>query len=145
MLDVIQGNVFDAPESTIVITVNVVGAMGKGIALTFKERYPDYYDVYRKACLSGEFKIGDLMLLEGIDDKRFILFPTKGHFKYPSKVEWIELGLVKLRDGIRRFYIRDLALPPLGCGNGGLNFESQVNPLLQKYLGPLIIPCRVYL
>lgn len=145
MLSIDNGNVFDASESTIVITVNVVGAMGKGVALEFKKRYPEYYEVYRTACLSGDFKLGDMMLLEGLDDKRFILFPTKGHFKYPSKPEWIEMGLIKLRDGIRRFYIRDLALPPLGCGNGGLDFNKDVLPLLKKYLEPLQTSCRVYI
>lgn len=145
MLTIVNGDLFTTEASTLVITVNTVGAMGKGIALTFKERYPEYYEVYRKACRANEVAVGKMMLLEGIDERRFILFPTKEHFKYPSKLQWIESGLLQLVEYIDRFSITDIALPPLGCGNGKLDFNRQVKPLMEHHLHPLRIPCQVYL
>lgn len=145
MLTITQGDLFTSTESTRIITVNTVGVMGAGVALEFKLRYPEYYSVYRTGCLDETFMTGELMVLEGMDEHRYILFPTKVHFKYPSKIEWIESGLLRLTEVLHRFRVDTLALPPLGCGHGKLNFYQDVHPLLLKHLGSVPTDCRVYL
>ena len=118
----------------IVNTVNCVGVMGKGIALQFKNRWPENYKVYQKACANGEVGPGKMFLFEtgGLVKPNFIInFPTKTQWKAKSRLEYIQDGLVDLIVQIRRLAIRSIALPPLGCGNGGLDWHV-VRPLIEK-------------
>jgi O-acetyl-ADP-ribose deacetylase (regulator of RNase III) len=127
--------VFDSTARTIVNPVNCVGIMGKGLALAVKNRYPEVFDKYVIACHSGNLGIGKLQLVKTAD--RWILnFPTKKHWRGPSKLEFIEAGLKKFVTTYRRRHIAAVAFPQLGCGHGGLKWE-EVEPLMRRFLEAL--------
>lgn len=126
MIQYAQGNLLDAQVESVVNTVNEVGVMGKGIALMFREAFPENYRVYAAACERHEVKVGHMLVTRNNDltGPRFIInFPTKKHWRHPSKMEWIRAGLSDLARVLRREKIRSVALPPLGCGNGGLDWN----------------------
>ncbi|MCC5806196.1 MAG: macro domain-containing protein [Opitutales bacterium] len=134
-----QGNLLESDVEAVVNTVNTVGVMGKGIALMFKERYPEVFKAYAAACKSGEVRTGRMFLTptnELSGPKWVIHFPTKRHWRRPSQMEWIEKVLVDLARVIREKEIQSVALPPLGCGNGGLVW-SEVRERIDSVLGPL--------
>jgi O-acetyl-ADP-ribose deacetylase (regulator of RNase III) len=118
-----QGNLLDADVDALVNTVNTVGIMGKGIALMFKEAFPENYKAYEMACKRGEVRVGKMFVTrrgQMIGPKWIVNFPTKQDWRANSKIEWIEEGLSDLRRLIVELEIRSIALPPLGSGNGGL-------------------------
>jgi O-acetyl-ADP-ribose deacetylase (regulator of RNase III) len=139
MMHFTKGTLLDAKAEAVVNTVNTVGVMGKGIALMFKERFPKNYQEYLVASKSGAVQIGK-MFVSATDElfgpKWVINFPTKKHWRNPSKIEWVREGLEALKEVIREKRITSIAIPPLGCGNGGLNW-SNVRPLIQEYLNDL--------
>ena len=123
----LQGNLLDAPAEALVNTVNTVGVMGKGIALMFKEAFPANFRAYEDACKKKEVQVGHMFVTENptFDGPRWIInFPTKKHWRQPSKLEWIKDGLQDLKSVIRKHNIRSVALPPLGAGNGGLDWSD---------------------
>ena len=132
-----QGNLLDADTEALVNTVNTVGVMGKGIALMFKEAFPENFKIYEDACKTRDVHLGQMLVTERKDlmggPKWIINFPTKGHWRYPSKMEWIENGLEDLRRVVTEKGIKSVAMPPLGSGNGGLNW-SEVRPLIETAL-----------
>jgi O-acetyl-ADP-ribose deacetylase (regulator of RNase III) len=135
MITFTSGNLFDSNAQVLTNTVNTVGVMGAGIALEFKRRHPPMFEDYRRRCDAGQVRPGEPYLWE--DDRVQILnFPTKRDWKNPSRLEDIEAGLRYLAANYRRMGIQSLALPPLGCGLGGLQWQ-QVRPLIERYLGPL--------
>jgi O-acetyl-ADP-ribose deacetylase (regulator of RNase III) len=140
MIRFTQGNLLEAPAEALVNTVNTVGVMGKGIALMFKEAFPENYRLYREACQTKNVKVGRVFATERRDfvggPKWIINFPTKEHWRAPSRIEWIRDGLVDLREFIERHSIRSIALPPLGSGNGGLEWR-EVRPVIEKALASL--------
>lgn len=141
MLSYVSGNLFEAPVQTLVNTVNTVGVMGKGIALTFRQIYPEMFREYRELCERGQLKIGSLYLYR--TESRFVLnFPTKEHWRNPSRLSYIEAGLRAFVAMYEHAGIHSIAFPPLGCGNGELDF-ALVRPLMERYLAPL--PIRVLL
>jgi O-acetyl-ADP-ribose deacetylase (regulator of RNase III) len=139
MIEHARGNLLEAQVDALVNTVNTVGVMGKGIALQFRMAFPKNYDVYKKACARGEVQPGHMFVVPTgeLTVPQFIInFPTKRHWKEKSRLTDIQEGLVDLVRVIREQKIRSLALPPLGCGNGGLEW-AQVKPLIEKALAPL--------
>lgn len=135
----IQGNLLEAHAEALVNTVNTVGVMGKGIALMFKEAFPANFRAYEDACEHKEIRVGRMFVTENrtFEGPRWIInFPTKKHWRQPSKLEWITEGLADLRRVIRENNIRSVALPPLGAGNGGLDWQD-VRPEIQRILGDL--------
>ena len=117
----------------IVNTVNCVGVMGKGIALQFKNKWPENFSAYAAACKAKEVRPGRMFVFDsgGLVKPNFIInFPTKDHWRSASKVEFIREGLVDLVEHIRRLGVRSIAMPPLGCGNGGLDW-SDVRPMIE--------------
>lgn len=125
MIEESKGNLLEADAEAIVNTVNTVGVMGKGIALQFKQAWPGNFKAYAKACKEGEVAPGRMFVYElgGMVNPRFIInFPTKRHWRQKSRIEDIESGLVALVEEIRRQGICSVAVPPLGCGNGGLDW-----------------------
>jgi len=127
--------IFESKSQVITNTVNCHGVMGKGIALEFKSRFPKMFDDYRLRCEREEVKPGVPYLWE--DDGLMILnFPSKNHWKGNSKIEWIEQGFSWIRENYERLGISTLAMPPVGCGNGGL-YWSDVKVLVEKYFGDL--------
>lgn len=134
-----QGNLLEAEVEAVVNTVNTVGVMGRGIALMFKERFPDNFKAYAAACKAGEVRTGRMFVTttgELGGPKWIINFPTKRHWRQPSRLEWIEEGLRDLVRIVREKGIRSVALPPLGCGNGGLEW-SDVQPLIKRAMTDL--------
>ncbi|MBF0112681.1 MAG: macro domain-containing protein [Desulfamplus sp.] len=131
----INGNIFNTTYQTIVNTVNCVGVMGKGIALEFKNRHPDMYQAYLRLCLQKKIKIGMLQLWSR-STPWVLNFPTKDNWKYPSKLEYVERGLVKFAQTYTIKGITSIAFPELGTSAGGLNW-SDVKELMFKYLEPL--------
>lgn len=131
-----RGNLLEAPVDALVNTVNTVGVMGKGIALMFKEAFPENFRAYETACARNEIRIGQMFVTgnTALQGPRWLInFPTKQHWRHPSKLEWIVDGLKDLRRVIEEKKIRSIALPPLGCGNGGLDWND-VRPEIERAL-----------
>lgn len=129
-----RGNLLLADVEAVVNTVNCVGVMGKGIALQFKQAFPDNFRVYEKACKAGEVQIGRMFTFATgqMGNPKFIInFPTKRHWKGMSRIQDIEAGLVALVEEVRRLGVRSIAVPPVGCGNGGLDWK-QIEPRIIK-------------
>ncbi|MCM3737340.1 macro domain-containing protein [Bacillus cytotoxicus] len=138
MLKFTTGNLFEYgyKMDAIVNTVNCVGVMGKGIALEFKKRYPENFNYYEKVCSNKELLPGKmLMFLQNSNGyPRYIVnFPTKNHWRYPSKIEYISDGLDDLVTQIKKHSIQSISIPALGCGNGGLDWED-VKKLIKEKL-----------
>lgn len=124
MLTIIKGNILDDDADALVNPVNCVGVMGKGLALEFKKRFPENFKSYQEECQAGYMRPGKIFvyLHKDGDRKRFIMnFPTKNHWKDPSKLDWIGLGLYHLWSLVYRYPIGSIAFPMLGCGLGGLD------------------------
>lgn len=140
MLNFTTGNLLEAQAQALVNTVNTVGVMGKGIALMFKERFDNNYRQYAAACKAGQVKTGRMFITQPteFDGPRWIInFPTKQHWRSPSKLEWIIEGLQDLRRFLIDNNVKSIAIPPLGSGNGGLNWEK-VKPEIERALNDLI-------
>lgn len=140
----IKGNIFNTKCQTIVNTVNCVGVMGKGIAFVHRLRYPQMYEEYKEHCKNKLIKTGSLWLYTKQKNAPWILsFPTKFHWKYPSKIEWIEQGLQKFVETYERKGITSIAFPLLGTHNGGLD-TNQVKHLMDHYLDKCSIDIEIY-
>lgn len=138
-----RGDIFDSECEAFINPVNLMGVMGKGLALEFKEEFPSMGSEYRKLAISGETKIGQLHLHEvkNAQNPEFnglliINFPTKSSWKNPSKLEYIEMGMKALVELIKQEEIKSVAIPGLGCGEGQLNWKD-VQPIIEKYCNEL--------
>lgn len=140
---VIIGDMFESQAQTITNTVNVVGVMGKGIALGFKKRFPAMYADYAKRCDAGLVRLGEPYLFKQNDGPWILNFPTKGHWRQLATIQDIETGLQYLAGMYKEWGIESLAVPPLGCGEGGLEWRI-VGPTLYGYLDQLDIPIELY-
>ena len=143
MIIYVNGDLFTSPAQVLVNTVNTVGVMGKGIAYDFKRIYPAMFETYRTYCDTRRLTIGKLYL-HRTSHKWVLNFPTKSHWRYPSRPQYIDRGLRTFRNTYLDMGIRSIAFPALGCGNGGLDYDSQVRPLMDEYLSSLSIPVFVY-
>ncbi|NQT12397.1 MAG: macro domain-containing protein [Planctomycetes bacterium] len=127
MIEHTEGNILEADAEALVNTVNCVGVMGKGIALQFKQAYPDNFRAYQKACKAGEVKPGRTFVWPTglmVNPKCVINFPTKRHWKGKSRLEDVEASLDALIEEVKRLGIQSIAVPPLGCGMGGLDWAD---------------------
>lgn len=146
MIRYTQGNLLAADVEALVNTVNTVGVSGKGIALMFKESYPENFRAYEAVSKAGGLAPGGLFITERQDmlGPRFIInFATKKHWRHPSRLEWIERGLIALKEEITTRGIRSIAIPPLGAGNGGLDW-GEVKTLVAEALSGLDCEVIVY-
>ncbi len=146
MIHYVLGNILESEASALVNTVNLVGVMGKGVALQFKNRYPANYKIYKKACTEQTIGIGKLLVTHEEDimgSKIIINFPTKTDWRKPSEYSYIEAGLEDLIKVIDTYNIKSIAIPPLGAGNGGLNWEK-VKTLIENRLSSLDIDIFLY-
>jgi O-acetyl-ADP-ribose deacetylase (regulator of RNase III) len=132
----VQGDIFQSPAQVLTNTVNCVGVMGKGVALEFKKRYTGLFESYKALCDKQAVAPGKPYLWEN-DRVQVLNFPTKRHWKDDSRLDDIEAGLKYLSENYASMGIDSLAMPALGCGNGGLNWND-VKPLIDKYLGALV-------
>ncbi len=134
-----QGNLLDATADALVNTVNEVGVMGKGIALQFREAFPESAREYEQAAKAGKVHVGKVLVSHGaalLGPRWIIHFPTKKHWRNPSQLSWVRDGLQDLVHVIQREGIRSIAIPPLGCGNGGLAWDD-VRPEIERALASL--------
>ena len=134
MINLTRGNILDAEAQALVNTVNCVGVMGKGIALQFKQRFPENYEFYERACKEGDVQIGRMAVFATgmiVNPTYIINFPTKRHWRGKSRIEEIESGLRDLVAVVKRLGITSIAVPPLGCGNGGLDW-AEVRPIIKE-------------
>lgn len=141
-----HGNLLDADVDALVNTVNTVGVMGKGIALQFKKAFGANFKAYQRACRRGEVQIGRMHVFDNgqlVSPRWIINFPTKRHWRSLSRISDIAAGLEALRAEIIRLGIASVAVPPLGCGNGGLAW-TDVRPLIEKHLDGLGVEVHVY-
>lgn len=139
MISFEQGNLLESDAEALVNTVNTVGVMGKGIALMFKDRFPANFKAYAAACERGEVRLGEMFVTENVelDGPRWIVnFPTKDHWRSRTRLAWIEAGMSDLIRVIQAYGIRSIAVPPLGCGNGGLDWID-VKPVIESKLSRL--------
>lgn len=139
MIELAQGDLLKQDAEALVNAVNCVGVMGRGIALQFRNAFPENFKFYRSACQRGEVTPGRVLIFdngEGANPRFIANFPTKRHWRDPSRMADIELGLKSLVEESRRLGIRSLAVPPLGCGLGGLKW-SDVRPRIVKAFASL--------
>lgn len=139
MIRFTTGNLLESDAEALVNTVNTVGVMGKGVALMFKDAFPENYELYRAACSSHGVSLGQMFVTERrelLGPKWIVNFPTKAHWRFPSQLSWIEEGLKDLKSVILKRAIRSIALPPLGAGNGGLDW-TKVRSLIVENLADL--------
>lgn len=133
MIEYAKGNLLEADAEALVNTVNCVGFMGKGIALQFKQAFPENFEAYSRACKNSEVRPGTMFIFETrsmIAPKYIINFPTKRHWKGKSRLEDIDAGLDALVDDVARLGIKSIAVPPLGCGLGGLDW-NKIRPRIE--------------
>src|SRR5438309_11326530 len=143
MFKVLIGDLFASQAQTRVNTVNCVGIMGKGVAQEYKKRYPGMFEDYAARCARKEVRLGEPYLYQNASGVRIVNFPTKDHWRSPSRLSDIERGLDYFVAHFAEWGIERIALPPLGCGNGGLEW-SEVGPLIFRKLSPLDIEIEVY-
>ena len=143
MITYVASSLLESPAQVLVNTVNTQGVMGRGIAAEFKHIYPEMFAQYRNLCERGEFDIG-LLWLHKTPRKWILNFPTKKHWRNPSKPEYIEAGLTKFVEKYTDSSIYSIAFPALGCGNGGLDWDTTVKPLMEKYLKNLPIDVFIH-
>ena len=146
MITFTQGNLLEARAQALVNTVNTVGVMGKGIALMFKDRFGDNFRQYAAACKTGRVQTGLMFITEPaeLDGPRWIVnFPTKQHWRSPSRLEWVAQGLQDLRRFLLENHVKSIAIPPLGAGNGGLDWPA-VREQIEQALGDLDVEITVF-
>ena len=131
-----KGTVFNAGTEAIVNTVNCDGVMGAGIALEFGLRYPNMYKDYENKCKNGDIYVGQVDFYEDESGITIVNFPTKIHFKFPSRIEWVESGLKAFVQSYMKYGVTSVAFPKLGTSRGGLDWNI-VRPMMEKYLMPL--------
>jgi O-acetyl-ADP-ribose deacetylase (regulator of RNase III)/uncharacterized protein YwgA len=143
MITVRMGDIFESDAQTLVNTVNCVGIMGKGIALEFKKRFPEMYEEYAHLCKVGKVRLGYPYLYRQLTPPWILNFPTKDHWRSVSKLDDIIAGLQYLQAHYRQWGITSLAVPPLGCGHGQLEWRV-VGPTLYRHLKQLGIPVVLF-
>jgi uncharacterized protein YwgA/O-acetyl-ADP-ribose deacetylase (regulator of RNase III) len=143
MIKVLIGDIFESKAQTLVNTVNTVGVMGKGIALGFRKRFPEMFEDYARRCERREVQLGRPYIFRRVTAPHILNFPTKDHWRSVSKLDDIIKGLGYLQAHISEWGVTSLAVPPLGCGEGRLEWRV-VGPTLYRHLGDLSIPVELY-
>lgn len=143
MITYLEGTVFNTDADAIVNTINCIGVMNAGIALEYGLRYPELLKEYEQKCKNKEISVGHIYYYKD-KEKLIVNFPTKWHFKYPSKLEWIEDGLKDFVTTYKQYNIKSIAFTKLGTLNGGLDWD-RVKILMEKYLNNLDIPVYICL
>lgn len=142
-MKILVGDILKSKAQTIVNTVNCVGVMGKGIALEFRKRFPDMFRDYEQRCERGEVRLGEPYLYKALFGQQILNFPTKDHWKSVSKIRDIEEGLDYVLKHYEQWGITSIAIPPLGCGNGQLEWRL-VGPLIYNRAQQMGIPVEIY-
>lgn len=133
MIEIVSGNLLEAEVEALVNPVNCVGVMGKGLALQFKQAFPDNFKAYRTVCIAGDVIPGRMFIYDNgcqFNHRYIINFPTKRHWNDKSRIDDIAIGLQSLVKDINAYCIQSIAIPPLGCGLGGLDLDI-VEPIIK--------------
>lgn len=141
----VNGDILETDCKMLVCPVNCVGVMGAGLAKGVKDRWPMTFKYYRQLYLEGRLAVDQLWVHKGDQSPRVVLFPTKIHWRHPSQLEWVDANLQTLAERCRAHSIESVAIPPVGCGLGGLTFEEQVYPLIEQYFADHPTAAVVYL
>src|SRR5262245_14784245 len=141
-MKILLGDILQSKAQTLVNTVNCVGIMGKGVALEFKKRFPEMYEDYLRRCEARQVQLGQPYLYRSLLPPWILNFPTKDHWRSVSKIEDIVRGLGFLEQHYREWGITSIAVPPLGCGYGQLEWRV-VGPTLNRHLKRLDIPVEL--
>lgn len=139
MIEITRGDILKVDAEALVNTVNCVGVMGRGIAAQFKKKFEDNFKAYKRMCNARELRPGTMFVFDNetlINPRYIINFPTKDHWRAKSKIEDIESGLEALAVEVKKRSIKSIAIPPLGCGLGGLNW-SEVRPRIEEVFAKL--------
>jgi len=139
MIKAVRGNILESRVEALVNTVNCIGRMGKGLALQFKRAFPENFRAYEQACKTGGVRPGKMFVFETgfVGAPKYIInFPTKRHWRDRSRLEDIAIGLQALVDEVTKRDIKSIAIPPLGCGLGGLDWNA-VRPMVEKAFSSL--------
>ena len=131
-MEIRRGNIFESETQALINPVNIEGVMGKGLAYQFKIKYPDNFEKYKQACLEKKIDIGKDLIYTEEKNKIIINFPTKRSWRENSKIEYIEAGLKKLEELLRQLEIKSVSLPPIGAGNGKLDWNN-VKKEIEKF------------
>jgi len=130
----VRGDIFETGAEALVNPVNTVGVSGAGLAKQFKRRFPSAVSQYARLCAERAFRIGHALTI--MDNGVLVCFvPTKIHWSGKSEVKWVDAGLKSLRQALDAMGVNSVAIPALGCGLGGLDFEQDVKPLIEKHFG----------
>lgn len=143
MFNVLIGDLFESQAKALVNTVNCVGVMGKGVADQFRKRFPAMFVDYQHRCQQRAVRLGEPYVYRDASGILIVNFPTKDHWRSPSRLEDIERGLDYFVAHVRDWGLTSVAMPPLGCGNGGLEW-SEVGPLIYRKLHDLPIDLEQY-
>ena len=143
MITIKIGNIFDSRQQVLVNTVNCVGVMGKGIAQIFKKNYPLMFEQYKEMCDHKQIVCGTLYPYYENGEVKILNFPTKQHWRSPSKLEYVTSGLDWFIAHYKELEIQSIAFPPLGCGNGDLDWAT-VGPIMYQKLKVLPIDVEIY-
>lgn len=138
----VDEDIFESAMQTIVVPVNVVGAMGKGLALAFRKRFPGLYGFYRKKVFKGKLGMHDLIVYPLEDGRQILLFPSKIHWRDPSNRDHVVGNLEKLARNFQDLGITSLAIPPVGCGLGQLEYEKDIREAMVRCFEHLPIEVR---
>jgi O-acetyl-ADP-ribose deacetylase (regulator of RNase III) len=138
-----NGNLFTSKADALINPVNCIGAMSAGLAKEFRDRYPECMSRYKEACAAKVLRPGILMLCKREERPSIIMFPTKDHWRGKAKLEWIDQGLVYLKNHYREWRLRSVAMPQIGCGLGGLRWED-VSALVEKHFADEELKIEVY-
>lgn len=139
------GDILASDCQTLVCPVNMVGAMGAGLALAMRNRYPGLYPEFKRVCSTGYLSPERLFIYNFSENKKILCLPTKRHWKAPSKTLWIDKSLQTLARDWEELGITSLAMPPIGCGLGKLDYQKDVRGLIHLHLGPLDLEVSIFL
>lgn len=137
-------DILESECQTLVCPVNTVGVMGNGLALQFKNTYPGLFDAYKQFCNQGLFKTKGIFVYTVSPTKKILCLPTKRHWKYNSRIEWIDLALGIVAEEYADYGITSLAVPPIGCGQGNLDWEEVYN-LIKNHFNRIPLNVTIYL
>lgn len=143
-MEIIKGDIFKSNMQTIINPINCVGVMGKGLALSFKQKYPEMYIDYKTRCNNNQVKIGEPYLYK-TDSVWILNFPTKKHWKEKSKIEYITTGLDYILNHYEEFGITSLAIPKIGAGLGGLDWDNEIYPEILTFSKKINIPIHIFI
>lgn len=139
-----KGNILACDVQTLVCPVNTYGVMGNGLAFDFRTQYPDLYPNYQHACATSVFARQGIYVYRHDDDRLILCMPTKRHWKFNSRLEWIDAALITIARDYKKYGITSLAIPAVGCGKGRMDWEDVYN-LIKLHLHPIDLPVTVFL